>query len=461
MTSLKSGVTLSLMKKLSLYIFLVLMWCNVGFTNDIRDFEIEGLSLDDNPSKLKNFSEHYYTEEISKNLKDNKTIYFTIIPKEQLSVYDEIHVHLDGKSYEKIAAVTALIYTENIQKCMNIKKEIEMSLISEFKGAIMSEDDYKKIKLDTSGRSRFISTKFSVSSKDDIVISCYDWDKEITKKKGWKNLLALEIKLPKEKLNQEHINLIQYLHFKDNKKQLTLDEKYYALLIANSDYDNWENLNSPNKDINTISSILKNDYNYNVEVLKNANRSEILDKIFEYSNKITDKDNLLIYYAGHGDIVNSNAYWIPKNGTKNISSTWLNTKDIESAISMISAKDLLVMIDSCFQGTAFKSGSQKIEEPTKNEIDDEKYFKKMLSYRSATVITSGNNEPVVDATIEGHSHFAFKFIDILKKNNNYETSTTIFLEIKKYHANLMQSPNLYRVNKWGDLGGEFIFLKQR
>ena len=140
------------------------MWCNVGFANNIRDFEIEGLSLDDNPSKLKNFSEHYYTEEISKNLRDNKTIYFTIIPKEQLSVYDEIHVHLDGKSYEKIAAVTALIYTENIQKCMNIKKEIEMSLISEFKGAIMSDDDYKKIKLDKSGRSRFISTKFSVAS---------------------------------------------------------------------------------------------------------------------------------------------------------------------------------------------------------------------------------------------------------------------------------------------------------
>jgi hypothetical protein len=457
------------MKKLSLYIFLVLMWCNFGFANDIRDFEIEGMSLDDNPTVLRQFSEKYYTEATSKILKKG-TPYFVIIPKKNLDVYDEIHVHLDGKSQDKIAAITALIYTENIQKCMNVKKEIEMSLISEFKGAIMSDDDYKKIKLDKSGRSRFISTKFSVSSKDDILISCYDWDKDIIKKKGWRNLLALEIKLPQEELSNKHINLIQYLHFKneennwdysDNKKQLTLDEKYYALLIANSDYDNWDNLNSPNKDINVISSILKNDYNYNVEVLKNANRSEILDKIFEYSNKVTDKDNLLIYYAGHGDIVNSNAYWIPKDGTKNISSTWLNTKDIESAISMISAKDLLVMIDSCFQGTAFKSGSQKIKEPKKNEIDDDKYFEKMLNYRSATVITSGNNEPVVDSTIEGHSHFAFKFIDILKKNNNYETSTTMFLEIKKYHATLRQSPNLYRVNKWGDLGGEFIFLKQK
>ena len=33
MTSLKSGVKLGLMKKLSLYIFLFLMWCNAGFAD--------------------------------------------------------------------------------------------------------------------------------------------------------------------------------------------------------------------------------------------------------------------------------------------------------------------------------------------------------------------------------------------------------------------------------------------
>ena len=37
MTSLRSGVKMSLMKKLSLYIFLVLMWCNVGFADVVKD----------------------------------------------------------------------------------------------------------------------------------------------------------------------------------------------------------------------------------------------------------------------------------------------------------------------------------------------------------------------------------------------------------------------------------------
>ena len=33
------------MKKLSLYIFLVLMWCNFGVADDIKNFEIEGMRV--------------------------------------------------------------------------------------------------------------------------------------------------------------------------------------------------------------------------------------------------------------------------------------------------------------------------------------------------------------------------------------------------------------------------------
>ena len=34
-----------IMKKLSLYIFMVLMLCNVGFADDIKNFEIEGMRV--------------------------------------------------------------------------------------------------------------------------------------------------------------------------------------------------------------------------------------------------------------------------------------------------------------------------------------------------------------------------------------------------------------------------------
>jgi hypothetical protein len=450
-----------LMKKLSLYIFLGLICCNVGFANNVKDFQIEGVSVGDKLDKLAIFYPNFNSSS-EWSFKEPALIR---IDKSKLKIFDDLYLYLVERESKKIGLINAVKYTDSIQECINIKKEIEMSLITEFKGAKLSSEEYKSHALDSSGKSKFISTKFSVSSKDDIIINCYDWSKEIINKHGWKKLLAVQIKLPEnETIPHEKIYgkfMYEKIFFESNKKKFTLDEKYYALLIGNSNYDNWENLISPNNDINVISSILKDEYNFNVEVIKDSNRNEILDKIFEYSNKITDKDNLLIYYVGHGEIVNSNAYWIPKNGTKEISSTWLNTKDVESAISMISAKDLLVMIDACYQGTAFKSGSENIIKPTNNELNDDRYFNKMLNFRSSTVITSGSDEPVVDSTIEGHSHFAFKFIDILKKNNKYETSTTTFLQIKKHHADLMQSPGFHRMIKWGDLGGEFIFLKQK
>ena len=43
MTSLRSGVKLGLMKKLSLYIFLVLMFCNVGSTETYDELEIRAV----------------------------------------------------------------------------------------------------------------------------------------------------------------------------------------------------------------------------------------------------------------------------------------------------------------------------------------------------------------------------------------------------------------------------------
>ena len=45
MTSLKIGVKLTLMKKLSLYVFLGLMFCNVSNAGSIKDYEKGGLKL--------------------------------------------------------------------------------------------------------------------------------------------------------------------------------------------------------------------------------------------------------------------------------------------------------------------------------------------------------------------------------------------------------------------------------
>ena len=88
--------------------------------------------------------------------------------------------------------------------------------------------------------------------------------------------------------------------------------KYYALIIANSNYKHneiWSNLKSPVNDGDAIQKILKNKYKFkNVWLVKDASRDKIFDEIDKLSKIITDKDYLLIYYAGHGQRVNNKAY---------------------------------------------------------------------------------------------------------------------------------------------------------
>tara|TARA_Y200000002_G_C22483993_1_gene580007 strand:+ start:101 stop:739 length:639 start_codon:yes stop_codon:yes gene_type:complete len=56
-TSLKSGVKLGLMKKLSLYVFLVLLWCNVSQAGSIKDYEKGGMKLGKSLLELMTYEE--------------------------------------------------------------------------------------------------------------------------------------------------------------------------------------------------------------------------------------------------------------------------------------------------------------------------------------------------------------------------------------------------------------------
>ena len=78
-----------------------------------------------------------------------------------------------------------------------------------------------------------------------------------------------------------------------NNKNIKLEPngKYYALLIGNSKYENWASLTSPANDVNEISKILKNDYNFEkVITLKDGNRKKIFQKLKELSNITTPND---------------------------------------------------------------------------------------------------------------------------------------------------------------------------
>ena len=234
--------------------------------------------------------------------------------------------------------------------------------------------------------------------------------------------------------------------------------KYYALLIGNTKYANWTILKSPVNDINEIEKILKNKYKFeDVILLKNATRSEIFNKLKKLQKIVTDNDYLLIYYAGHGEQDADRGYWIPVDADKEWDENWIDTVTITAAIQRIKTKHTLLMIDSCYVGTSIKGNSvdgKNLSEKDWNAIN----ANKGLNWRAGIVLSSGGATPVIDVAVDNkHSLFAYKFIDLLKKNKDYMTSMFVFGELYKYHSTKQQTPQRYHVVNWGHLDGDFVF----
>ena len=233
--------------------------------------------------------------------------------------------------------------------------------------------------------------------------------------------------------------------------------KYYALLIGNSNYVKWSSLKSPVNDVNEIKNVLEQQYNFEkVITVINGSRKDIFKAINNLTKITTDKDYVLIYYSGHGDIRSTQSYWIPIDGAKDYDPTeWINIRDIEVYLeNEISAHHLVVMVDSCYFAVASK-GNTKVDKKNKSLA-----YSKLLDRRARIILSSGSNEPVEDTTNK-HSKFATSFIQSLKNNEKAirlsEITENIFID----HAGSRQQPYHARVMAWGHGGGDFIFISKK
>ena len=84
--------------------------------------------------------------------------------------------------------------------------------------------------------------------------------------------------------------------------------EYHALIIAvqNYTYKSVTDLDYPSQDAKQVMNTLIDNYTFerrNVHFLENPDRGTLLKKFTEFRSNLTENDNLLIFYAGHG-------YWL-------------------------------------------------------------------------------------------------------------------------------------------------------
>ena len=101
--------------------------------------------------------------------------------------------------------------------------------------------------------------------------------------------------------------------------------RYHALVIGNNDYDYLSDLKTAINDAEGVASLLKEDYGFEVSLLKNATRAETVKALSGFRKTVSANDSLLIYYAGHGhlDEAADEGYWLPVDSSPDDPSNWL------------------------------------------------------------------------------------------------------------------------------------------
>jgi hypothetical protein len=154
-------------------------------------------------------------------------------------------------------------------------------------------------------------------------------------------------------------------------------------------------------DVEDIARILVRNYDFadkDVRLLRNdeATRRNMIEALDGYGpghdRSLTEKDSLILFFAGHGELRNGIGLWIPVDARG--FSDYLHVSTIWDFLGTIKARHILVLADACFAGSFFASA--RSADPTK-----------LAEQRpSRYVLAAGRDGPVSDGSVGENSPFA-------------------------------------------------------
>ena len=171
------------MKKLYVYLFLVFFALQTpSFSDDIRDFQIEGMSIGD--SLLKYIDE----AEIVKRMKTdypNSKKFGRIFKKFPNSIYDTIQFHIKVNDPKYIIySISGVIYfNNNMKACIDKRKEVVNEMTKVISGKIIDVDSEKHIDKEGDIRSTTYPQYIKVNGGF-VDFVCTDWTKKYEDKEG-------------------------------------------------------------------------------------------------------------------------------------------------------------------------------------------------------------------------------------------------------------------------------------
>jgi WD40 repeat protein/energy-coupling factor transporter ATP-binding protein EcfA2 len=272
-----------------------------------------------------------------------------------------------------------------------------------------------------------------------------------------------------------------------------------AVVIGINDYQNGvPPLGTARKDAEAIADILKTDYQYQVHLFTDKtdtqatsqNLSTWLGTELPELLKAANPSRLLFYFAGHGIALNGDdgpqGYLILQDAKLGDSETYLPMQLVEKALSKLSCRHCLVILDCCFAG-AFRWSSTRKLTSIAETIHKERYDR-FIQDPAWQVITSAASDQYANDNLDikgdrgiaksnsEHSPFAAALIEALsgeadayplakngkKAGDGVITASELHMYLSTSVGTLtdamnrLQTPQIWCLKKHDK--GEFIFL---
>lgn len=242
-------------------------------------------------------------------------------------------------------------------------------------------------------------------------------------------------------------------------------QTYHALLIGNSAYRHLRDLRTPLADVDALARLLGERYGFETRVLLDATRYDILSALNRLRATLTPEDNLLIYYAGHGelDAANDRGHWLPVDAEPDSTANWLSNVAITDIVNAIRARQVLVVADSCYSGTLTRSSVADLAGGM-TAAERATWLRLVAEKRARLVLTSGGVLPVMDSGGGRHSVFARALLETLSANSDVLPGRALYQAVTARVAHLAagyefeQVPEFAPLSRAGHEAGDFLLV---
>jgi len=208
------------------------------------------------------------------------------------------------------------------------------------------------------------------------------------------------------------------------KKTANLEGKQYALVVGTDNYKGgWKKLPNAINDARAVRDELVQGYGFDVQILEDKPMDTIYKAIGEYYRLLQANDQLIIYFAGHGDmetelmddgfIVCADSKPRDQDMTRN---SYIQYIKLQKMINKIPARQILVMLDVCHGGTF----NQKRNDPAKTFANRnvQQFLIDQSQYTCRKFLSSVGTDEAFDGKPGEHSPFAALLLQVLGARGN-------------------------------------------